>query len=74
MTNKEITNIIIRDILSEALEDEWGTSISHRILNHSVLDGLDEEENETIHDNIDAIVFDVKDAINKLNVFLASVG
>ena len=64
--NKKLTSIIIHNILSEALEDEWGASISHRILNNPVLDGMNEEEVDEIHNNIDSIVSDVKDAIRKL--------
>ena len=64
--NKKLTNIIIHDILSEALEDEWGESLSHRILNNPVLDGMNEEERDNIFVNIDSIVSDVKDAIRSL--------
>jgi hypothetical protein len=74
MTNKEISNIIIRDILMEAVEDDWGTSLAHRISNDSVMDGLTDEEKDDIISHIDAIAFDVRDAIYKLHDFLKSVG
>ena len=74
MTNKEISNIIIRDILMEAVEDDWGTSLAHRITNHSLLDDLSEDEREMIMERVDAIAWDVRDAIYKLAEFISSVG
>ena len=74
LSTKEITNVIIGDILTEALEDEWGTSISHRIRNNSVLDVLTEDERDEVYENIEDITADVKDSIHKLNDFISSVG
>ena len=74
MTNKEISNLIIRDVLMETLEDDWGSSLKHRILNNSFMDGLSDEETDNIIENIDSIVFDVRDSIHKLHDLLKSVG
>jgi len=74
MTNKEISNLIISDILMEAVEDDWGTSLAHRISNHPVMDGLTDEETDDIISRSDAIAWDVRDAIYKLHDLLKSVG
>jgi hypothetical protein len=74
MTNKEISNLIIIDILMEAVEDDWGSSLKHRILNNSFMDGLSDEETDDIISRSDAIAWDVRDAIYKLHDLLKSVG
>ena len=74
MTNKEISNIIIRDILMEAMEYDWDTKLVNRISNHPVMDGLTDEEKDDIISRIDAIAWDVRDAIYKLDDHLQSVG
>ena len=74
MTNKEISNLIISDILMEAVEDDWGSSLKHRILNNSFMDGLSDEEQDDIISRSDAIAWDVRDAIYKLQDLLKSVG
>ena len=74
LSNKDIANIIIGDILTEALEDEFGTTIQHRIFNHLPLEKLTEEERDDIYANNEDIELYVKDAIHNLNTFIASVG
>jgi len=74
MTNRAFANTIISEILMEAVEDDWGTSLAHRITNHSLLDDLSEDEREMIMERVDAIAWDVRDAIYKLAEFISSVG
>ena len=74
LSTKVITNDVIGEILTEALEDEWGASVEDRIKNSSLLDNLTEEERDDVYENIENIVLDVKDSIHKLNDFISSVG
>jgi hypothetical protein len=74
MTNRAFANTIISEILMEAVEDDWGTNLAHRITNHSLLDDLNEDEREMIMERVDAIAWDVRDAIYKLAEFISSVG